>query len=189
MQPQSETEDSQQPVSSPIKAKANARLASDVWGHFTKFFKEGSKKADHAKCNYCKTTYAWISADGTSTLIKHATKCMKNPSNKEDKKQKLLNMHSIVEGGREETSNSINFWKFDQQTCKEALAKMVIKDELPFRFVECQGFREFCSVMKPNFKTCSCITVGRDCVAIYNSEKKKLKTSLIKSGQMMLEFL
>ncbi|CAL5347426.1 unnamed protein product [Camellia sinensis] len=157
----------------PPPPKPKARQYSEVWEHFTKIFKEGSKTAACVKCNHCKASYAWISANGTSTLRKHIANCPKSPQNKENKKQKTLAFQSVTEGEK-----TLGVWKFDQQACRDSLVKMVITDELPFRFVEREGFRQFCSVMQPNFKKFSRFTVARDIVDLYCSEKKKLKNVL-----------
>ncbi|XP_058109873.1 zinc finger BED domain-containing protein DAYSLEEPER-like [Magnolia sinica] len=151
---------------------------SDVWDHFTKIVNDGDGKAKGARCNYCSSSYAWLSENGTSTLRKHISKCPKNFQNK-DKKQKLLSMHSISEDG----GSTLGVWKFDQDLCREALAKMIIVDELPFKFVKHEGFRYFCSVMQPNFKILSRTTMARDCMALYVSERKKTKDLLVNSNQ------
>ena len=57
--------------------------------------------------------------------------------------------------------------KFGQDACRDALAKMIITDEFPFKFVEREGFRFFCSIMQPEFKKLSHFTVARDCVKLY----------------------
>ena len=51
---------------------------------------------------------------------------------------------------------------FNKEECRNALAKMVITDELPFRTVEGEGFRHFCQVMQPKFTPPSRVTIVRD---------------------------
>ncbi|KNA11902.1 hypothetical protein SOVF_130440 [Spinacia oleracea] len=60
------------------------------------------------------------------------------------------------------------------------MSYMVIVDELPFKFVEGQGFRHFCSVIEPRFHLPSRITVAKDCYESYLTEKRKLKSLLRK---------
>ncbi|XP_031095251.1 zinc finger BED domain-containing protein RICESLEEPER 2-like [Ipomoea triloba] len=52
---------------------------------------------------------------------------------------------------------------------------MIIIDELPFIFVEGQGFKRFIAVACPRFKIPSRWTVSRDIHVIYEEEKLKLK--------------
>ena len=55
---------------------------------------------------------------------------------------------------------------------------MIILDELPFRFVENQGFRRFCKVFQPNFNISSLFTVAKEVSRIYFEEKDKLINAL-----------
>uniref|UniRef100_A0A7N2L115 Transposase n=1 Tax=Quercus lobata TaxID=97700 RepID=A0A7N2L115_QUELO len=61
---------------------------------------------------------------------------------------------------------------------RKVLAEMIILDELPFRFVENQGFRRFCNVFQPNFNIPSRFTVAKDVSRIYFEEKDKLRNAL-----------
>jgi len=62
--------------------------------------------------------------------------------------------------------------------CRKAIGKMIILDELPFNFVENQGFKSFCQVMQPRFDIPSRLMIWRDCLKIYVDEKEKLKKAL-----------
>ena len=53
---------------------------------------------------------------------------------------------------------------------------MIVLDELPFKFVEAQGFKKFISVACPRFKIPSRRTITRDCCTHYLEERSKLKT-------------
>ncbi|KAM3238296.1 zinc finger BED domain-containing protein RICESLEEPER 2-like [Capsicum annuum] len=68
-------------------------------------------------------------------------------------------------------------WKFEQEQFRRALCRMVIVDELPFRFVEKEGFRNFMKVVQPHFKIPSHYTVTHDCFKLFDEEKQKLKRS------------
>ncbi|XP_059671033.1 zinc finger BED domain-containing protein RICESLEEPER 2-like [Cornus florida] len=89
-----------------------------------------------------------------------------------------LNTQSTTEGEGVMVS-----WKFDEELCRQTLTKMIIIDELPFKFVEREGFRYFLSVLQPKFKLLSRFTVVRDCLALYAIEKKKLKTLVSQLNQ------
>ena len=56
---------------------------------------------------------------------------------------------------------------------------------MPFKFVECEGFRNFCSVTQSNFKKVSHNIVARECVALYSNKKTKLKNLFKKSNQRL----
>ena len=53
---------------------------------------------------------------------------------------------------------------------------MVIIDELPFRFMERYGFKNFMHTACPRFKIPSRWTISWDCYEMYTSERVKLKT-------------
>jgi len=52
---------------------------------------------------------------------------------------------------------------------------MIILDELPFNFIENQGFKSLYQVMQPRFDVPSYLVIWRDCLKIYVDEKDKLK--------------
>jgi hypothetical protein len=52
---------------------------------------------------------------------------------------------------------------------------MIVEDELPFLFVDANGFRKFMKVVEPRFNTPSHFTVMRDCVKMYLKNKSDLK--------------
>ncbi|XP_073153739.1 zinc finger BED domain-containing protein RICESLEEPER 2-like [Henckelia pumila] len=77
----------------------------------------------------------------------------------------------------------MSIWKFDQELCRKALAKMIILDEQPFSSVEKEGFRYFLSVAQPQFRISSRKTVTRDCFELFSEEKQKLKTFFKENNQ------
>lgn len=60
---------------------------------------------------------------------------------------------------------------------------MLVLSEIPFRFVETEGFKEFCNVACPKFDIPSRITIAQDVYQMYVDEKKLLKSTLMKSSQ------
>ena len=55
---------------------------------------------------------------------------------------------------------------------------MIIVDELPFRFVEHEGFIYYMNVVEPMFPISSRVIVAKDCMKFYLNERKKLKNVL-----------
>ncbi|XP_024022960.1 zinc finger BED domain-containing protein RICESLEEPER 2-like [Morus notabilis] len=60
---------------------------------------------------------------------------------------------------------------------------MVIVDELSFRFVEGEGFKNFCQVMQPRFSIPSRVTIAKDIYQLFLEERKKLRVEFSKGGQ------
>ena len=68
---------------------------------------------------------------------------------------------------------------FTVDAARKALAEMIIIDELPFSFVEGEGFKHYMRVVQPKWlKLSSRLTVARDCMSLYTNEKKVLKSAL-----------
>jgi hypothetical protein len=67
---------------------------------------------------------------------------------------------------------------YNYDECRQALAKMVIIDELPFNFVEGWGFKLFARTIQPRFDIPSRFTIMRDCLKLYVEEKDRLRTTL-----------
>ena len=63
---------------------------------------------------------------------------------------------------------------------------MIIVDELPFSFVEKEGFKNFMRVTMPQFHIPSRRIVTRDCYELYLEERKLLKRF---SKKHVLEFV
>ena len=55
---------------------------------------------------------------------------------------------------------------------------MIIRDELPFRVVEWEGFKDYSRLLEPIFVIPSRITVWRDCMKLLMENKKLLKNHL-----------
>ena len=179
-----------QPSPSPIPESGKAthvnkrkrkptKPASMVWEHFTKI-KGGDPNDPRCACNYCGKDYACNTKTcGTSSMLVHLnTQCKKYPFRVEDKKQKLLSFQA-----KTETGSNLVAVGFNKEACRGALAKMIILDKLPFRIVEGEGFRQFCTIVQPRFDPPSRFTVARDVFQLYLAERKKLKGELTRSSQ------
>lgn len=66
-------------------------------------------------------------------------------------------------------------WQYNEKEVREAFARMIVADELPFIFAEKEGFRHFLSKACPRFVVPSRTTMYRDIIALYEAEKTKLR--------------
>ncbi|KAL4290808.1 hypothetical protein GQ457_14G015550 [Hibiscus cannabinus] len=110
-------------------------------------------------------------------MKRHTERCKKAPFNLE-KTQTILDFESKTKcnaDGTIETVSVPKLWRFDQEKIREALAKMVILDELPFSFVEREGFRMFCKIAIPDFIPPSRTSITRDCYALFIEKRRTLK--------------
>ncbi|GJV24845.1 zinc finger BED domain-containing protein RICESLEEPER 2-like protein, partial [Tanacetum coccineum] len=136
---------------------------------------------------YKDRSRVWIHFTKTSTLWGHLNKCESNPTKPPtDQTHLAFNTMRVVETG--EMKHTLQAWKFDQQKCRNAIAEMIIIDELPLKFVENEGFR--CMKMcQPALVVPSRSTITRDCYQLYVDQKAKLKAQLQKSTQTSNTYL
>uniref|UniRef100_A0A803MYS9 BED-type domain-containing protein n=1 Tax=Chenopodium quinoa TaxID=63459 RepID=A0A803MYS9_CHEQI len=119
--------------------KVGDNRKTELWNHYWDIRDPETNKIVQVKCKYCEKLLTGNTNNGTSSLKKHLNSCPKFPANI-DKKQKLI---SVFRASPSDTTVVSN-WEFDQNSCRLALAKMVIVDEQPFSVVEREGFRYFC---------------------------------------------
>ncbi|KAL5787808.1 hypothetical protein ACOSP7_004757 [Xanthoceras sorbifolium] len=161
------------------------RKTSDAWKHFTPY-EEYETGRVRSRCNYCPQSYACdTGGNGSSTtnMLRHINKQCKNYKAKlarEDPKQmclvKVKQTQMPTFATKDGSGSNIGLGCFNKDETRKALAKMLIVDELPFRFVEKPGFQEFCRAGMPLFDIPSRRTIVRDIMQLYVDEK----TSLIK---------
>ena len=145
---------------------------SEVWDHFTPFLDNNKKQ--RAKGVHCGKTFYGESKNGTSSLKEHLSKY--NKVSTTGPRQTQL----VLQSGQ---SSSLNNWNFEQEEVRKALAYMIIVVELPFKFVEGEGFKYFCLKSCSQFKIPSRWSVSRDCFKFYEDEKKLLLTLLKSANQ------
>ena len=76
--------------------------------------------------------------------------------------------------------------KFSVERQRMALARMIIVDELPFRFVQQGGFIDFMVEVEPRFEVPSRVAVTRDCLRLYIRENEGLTKVLMASQRVCL---
>uniref|UniRef100_A0A803KUM8 Transposase n=1 Tax=Chenopodium quinoa TaxID=63459 RepID=A0A803KUM8_CHEQI len=100
--------------------------------------------------------------------------CPANPKNKTRGKQTEIAFDHDVEVGQDK----MKAWALNIDDARDALAYMIIVDELPFLHVEKLGFRHFMSVVCPRFHIPSRTNIARDCLQLHAKERTQLKEIL-----------
>lgn len=72
--------------------------------------------------------------------------------------------------------------KYNASKRRRAISKMIIVDELPFRFVEGEGVQDFMKTIEPRLSVPFRYTVMKDCVRLFISEKEKLRGMFLTFG-------
>ncbi|XP_054821797.1 zinc finger BED domain-containing protein RICESLEEPER 2-like [Prosopis cineraria] len=184
-QEQEKDKGEKQPENSKVTGKRKpTRPESWVWSHFT--LMEGcDPEFPRATCNWCGFDYACHKKrNGTSNMATHLEeRCKKFGVRDTDPKQPKLSFQPKKKEEGEGCGTSLKGVTFDLNSCRQALARMIIVDELPFKFVENEGFQYFMSIAQPLFPLPSRTTVARDCLSLYLSEQAKLRNVFCKSKQ------
>ena len=76
--------------------------------------------------------------------------------------------------------------KFSVERLRMALVRMIIVDELPFRFVEHDEFIDFMVEVELRFEVPSWVTVTRDCLRLYIRENESLRNVLMAGQRVCL---
>ncbi|OMO98572.1 hypothetical protein COLO4_13801 [Corchorus olitorius] len=116
--------------------------------------------------------------NGTTSMKNHLESCAKNPLVIAAKERESRQSKLALSKNKDGEGCSIGTWVFSQEATRKSLARMIILDELPFKFVEGRGFRQLMFDAQPKFVIPSRWTVADDCYKLYNETKKKLKGSI-----------
>ncbi|CAN1853526.1 Zinc finger BED domain-containing protein RICESLEEPER 2 [Linum perenne] len=141
---------------------------SDLWSNWVAFVDpQGVKKA---KCVFCG---AILKADpnsiGCSSLIRHTKNCKKRREVLQG--QMRLNLQA-------ETGLGTTEWTYCEKRLRMKIAKMIIKEELPFNFVEREGFKDVIAEASPYFKMPCRKSIRADCLRLFIEGKEELKLLL-----------
>lgn len=168
------------PETQPIKRR---KKKSKVWEHFTIEAVEPNSR--RAFCKGCNQSFAYSNGPkvaGTSHLKRHIAKgtCPALPHQTQDNDNNNTPMTPKGDTPRRRyrTQNSSPFVPFNQDKCRQEIAKMIILHEYPLHMVEHPGFVSFVQSLQPHFAAVSFNNVQGDCVATYLSEKQNVMKSL-----------
>ncbi|XP_068504330.1 zinc finger BED domain-containing protein RICESLEEPER 4-like [Phaseolus vulgaris] len=148
------------------KKKRDKTTTSDCWKYFTKIGVDKDGK-ERARCNSCNRIYLTGGRKyGTSHLNRHIMKCDKRKT--EDVGQMILDMQGKLKGK-----------KIDQVVHRELLSNLIIRHNLPYKFVEYPELRTWIRYLCPDAIMISRNTVKADIGRMYIKEKIVLKELLV----------
>ncbi|XP_027350310.1 zinc finger BED domain-containing protein DAYSLEEPER-like [Abrus precatorius] len=170
------------PETQPIKRR---KKKSIVWEHFT--IETVSAGCRRACCKQCKQSFAYSTGSkvaGTSHLKRHIAKgaCPALLHNRDPNQSTPYTPRSRGNGAgsvsytpkRRYRSPSTPYIIFDQDRCRQEIARMIIMHDYPLHMVEHPGFVAFVQNLQPQFSMVTFNTIQGDCVATYLMEKQNL---------------
>ena len=178
---QPQTDQTQSEQSQPVAAKKRQETerTTACWKYF-KRIKDEHGVIIKGKYIYCaKKINAHSKKHGTSSLKNHVLHCLKFPHSL-DYRQSLLTLQPFMPIVEAHHSTGTQFGvlgsqKVEQDAIRNALAQMVIHNELPFKFVDRVGFKKFMAASCPRFKKPFRWTISRDCYSLFVNERGNLK--------------
>lgn len=165
---------SQKSTGSTGKKRKAMVVRSKRWQGYERY-KDPETGVQMAKCLTCSILLRAPSTAGTSVLVNHRKSCAKKHGVGSSNQKELVPMIGAA-GER-----SLSMHKFDANAIRLALVKMIIMDELPFKFVLGMGFKQFMAIACPRFVIPSRWTIQRDCYQLFLDESKRLKSFFRKS--------
>jgi len=144
---------------------------SKIWDHFTKKngIKEGKEKA---KYNWCGAKYvAYGTKIGTSTILRHLSKC---PVLKKLKDNNVGKM--IIDHARKLRSREI-----DQKVVDDLISMAIIQHRLPYNFVEYKWIKELLAYLNPVVRVLSRNTIVSNISKKFHEHKEREKVAMRKS--------
>jgi len=184
--PPIEIEEDENAIQEPSQRKRHGKQVvrnysqrAECWKHFDEIKENGKRVA--GKCKYCNAVYkADPNKNGTKNLNKHFLRCPQNPENQSKQTQTQL---IFEKDENNEGEARLKSWVLNPLEARASIGKMIIMDELPFRFVENAGFRQMMSICCPTINMPSRITVAKDIYELYVNERVKLKEYLVHACQ------
>ncbi|KAJ7976883.1 Zinc finger BED domain-containing protein [Quillaja saponaria] len=146
---------------------------SQVWLEFKEIeVGDGTKKAE---CMHCKQRLKY--AGTTSQLKRH----LDNTCTRRKialRSQRMLNVVPVAPGISKGESSDISTFQYDNAKVRDSIANFILVHEHSFSIVEEEFFTMMMKTCSPLYQKITRNTAKADCMAIYEREKKKLKTQL-----------
>uniref|UniRef100_A0A0A0LYS2 BED-type domain-containing protein n=1 Tax=Cucumis sativus TaxID=3659 RepID=A0A0A0LYS2_CUCSA len=165
-----------------VQPNKRRKKKSIVWEHFT--IESVSADCRRAYCKQCKQSFAYSTGSkvaGTSHLKRHIAKGTCSALLRGQDKNQMISTYTPPSRGtvsetpkRRYKTSSSPYVVFDQDRCRQDIARMVIMHDYPLHMVEHPGFVSFVKNLQPRFNMVSFNTVQGDCVGTYLMEKQNL---------------
>ncbi|WOK96158.1 zinc finger BED domain-containing protein RICESLEEPER 2-like [Canna indica] len=154
--------------------KKKRAKTSFVWLEFKEEMIDGKKKA---QCVHCKDILTVSVSGSTTHFQRYLKKCMHRK--RHNMQQQMINfptsnssIDTIAMG------SALTDGRFDMKKMREGIAHWILMHEHPFSIVEEEGFNMMQKRRKIEWEKVSRTTIKKDCVQVYEAEKKKLKEQL-----------
>ncbi|CAN7127878.1 unnamed protein product [Brassica rapa subsp. narinosa] len=146
----------------PVAKKKQAHRA-EVWQHFI----QREDNPSISNCRYCGQEIGCdTKRSGTSAMKNHNGRCKLYDLYKSSGNQQVL---------AGDSSGVLTAIKYDASLFRRSVNEMIVLNELPFSFVESEGFRRFCHNVLPMYTVHCRRTATEDIFGMFMREKAILK--------------
>ncbi|OMO51644.1 putative Zinc finger, BED-type [Corchorus olitorius] len=163
-------------------AKKRAKT-SNVWSEFKDV--SLSNGVEVGECVHCKKQLKKNKSKSTSQFKRHLESCVRRKIFQNQQK-KITFQPKDVGDGDIQLQPALTNGKFDMAKVREAAAHWILMHEHPFSIVEEEGFNMMQKHGMPEWEKVSHVTIKKDCVQVYEVEKKKLKALLRNVNKIFL---
>ncbi|XP_010473769.1 PREDICTED: zinc finger BED domain-containing protein RICESLEEPER 2-like [Camelina sativa] len=147
----------------PPKPKRKYPKRAEVWRHFI----QRNEDDKYSFYKYCRTEVGCDTVlAGTSSMRGHIRICKLYKDFNERESQKALGT---------DNQGNMRVIRYDPQLFRQLVNELVVVNELPFSFVESEGWKRFCFNILPLYQTFSRKTCSKDIAGRYLQEKSELK--------------
>jgi hypothetical protein len=141
------------------------KLRSTIWKDMDPISQDG--KVIQGRCKNCYEVFAAARTSGTSHMRRHLEICEPRLKMHDfvDKLQSLVTTESAI----------LTNWRFDPKLTRCELVRLIVLHELPFSFVEYEGFHSYSASLNPLAETISRTTIKENCLEAYKNHRTALR--------------
>ena len=152
-------------ISAPSKVR---KLRSSIWKDMDPIYEGG--KVVKSRCKHCYEVFSAARNSGTSHMHRHVSVC--------EERLKMVQVLDKLQSSVLPTESAVltsNQLKFDRYITRCELVRLIVLHELPFSFVEYDGFRTYSASLNPLAEKVSRTTITDNCLEAYKNQRKILR--------------
>ena len=125
------------------------------------------RKLVQARCKHCNEIFSAARNSGNSHIRRHLCLC-----------EPRLRVHNMVERLQSSAFSTeaaaLANWKFDRKITRCELVRLIVQHELPFSFVEYEGFHSYSLSLNPLAELVSRTTIKENCMEAFQNHMSSL---------------
>jgi hypothetical protein len=125
-------------------------------------------KVVEARCKHCNEVFSAAHNSGNSHMRRHLAIC--------EPRLKMVDMVEKLKSSVPSTEAALlSNWKFDSKKTRAELVRLIVLHELPFSFVEYEGFRSYSTSLNPLAESVSRTTIKQNYIEAFKNHRLTLR--------------